>query len=62
MSKLTTETVLRLRNEGKTVTAWAKEHGFPVRAVRAVISGHNKGHYGQAHRIAVALGLKADAA
>jgi len=58
MSKSTTPTVQRLRYEGKTVTQWAKEHGFPIRAVRAVISGHNKGNYGQSHRIAVALGLK----
>jgi gp16 family phage-associated protein len=59
MSKSTTPIVQRLRNEGKTVTAWAKENGYPVRSVRAVISGHNKGHFGQAHKIAVALGLKA---
>lgn len=57
-SKQTTETVKRLRAEGTTVPDWAKRNGFPVRAVRAVISGHNKGHYGQAHKIAVALGIK----
>lgn len=33
--------------------------GFPVRSVRAVIYGHNKGLRGQSHRIAVALGMKA---
>lgn len=38
---------------------WAKENGFPVRAVRAVIYGHNKGNFGRAHRIAVALKIKA---
>jgi gp16 family phage-associated protein len=57
-SKQTTDTVKRLRSEGTTVPEWARKHGFPVRAVRAVISGHNKGHYGQAHKIAVALGIK----
>lgn len=49
MSKRTTDTVRKLREEGKTIPQWAKEHGFPVRAVRAVVYGHNKGHYGQAH-------------
>jgi gp16 family phage-associated protein len=48
----------RLRGAGKSVPEWAEENGFNVRAVRAVIYGHNKGHYGTAHRIAVALGLK----
>ena len=51
--------VQRLHEEGKTVVDWAKERGFPLRAVRAVISGHNKGNYGQAHQIAVELRLKA---
>lgn len=59
MSKRITATVERLRSEGKTLTAWAKENGYPLQAVRSVIYGHNKGHYGQAHKIAVALGLKA---
>ncbi|MBK8439145.1 MAG: DNA-binding protein [Rhodobacter sp.] len=59
MSKRTTEPVKRLRAEGKTVAEWAKDNDFPVNAVRSVIAGHNKGHYGQAHKIAVALGLKA---
>ena len=57
-SKALSPVVRRLRAEGKTVRQWSEEHGFKVRAVRAVISGRNKGHYGQAHRIAVALGLK----
>lgn len=47
-----------LRRERLTVAAWANKHGFPLHAVRAVLYGRNKGNYGQAHRIAVALGLK----
>jgi len=47
-----------LRAQGVTVREWAEQHGFPERAVRAVLSGHNKGNYGQSHRIAVALGIK----
>lgn len=58
VSKHRTPIVEALWAEGKTVASWAKEHGFSERAVRAVISGHNKGNYGQAHQIAVALGLK----
>lgn len=48
----------QLRREGKTIPDWAQENGFPVRTVRAVIYGHNKGHYGQAHLVAIALGIK----
>lgn len=58
MSKASLKITKSLHAEGKTVSVWAKEHGFPVRAVRAVIYGQNKGSWGQAHQIAVALGLK----
>jgi gp16 family phage-associated protein len=45
-------------NSGITVTQWADEHGFPPNAVYQVLNGFSKGRYGQAHDIAVALGLK----
>lgn len=48
----------QLRAEGLTIKEWAKDNGFSIYSVRAVISGHNKGHYGKAHKIAVALGIK----
>ncbi|WP_367278468.1 hypothetical protein [uncultured Amaricoccus sp.] len=48
----------RLRREGVTVADWAKRNRFPLHAVRAVLYGRNKGNYGQAHGIAVALGVK----
>ena len=48
-----------LQAQGKSIPEWAEAHGFPVRAVRAVLYGHNKGYRGQAHKIAVDLGLKA---
>lgn len=51
----------RLKANGVTIKAWAEENGFPVTSVRAIISGHNKGNYGQAHKIAVALGIKEQA-
>ncbi len=48
----------KLKAEGLTAQDWAKRYGFPIRSVRAVLSGHNKGNYGQSHKIAVALGIK----
>jgi len=46
-------------DEGLSVTEWADRHGFPRGSVYAVLSGRCQGRRGQAHRIAVALGLKA---
>ena len=58
MSKTRQQVRSELVLQGKTVVQWAKEHGFPVRSVRAVLYGQNQGRYGQAHVIAVSLGLK----
>lgn len=44
--------------EGATYCAWAAEHGFRPQNVYAVLSGRAKGRRGEAHRIAIALGLK----
>ncbi|MDE2342243.1 MAG: DNA-binding protein [Betaproteobacteria bacterium] len=44
---------------GETVTGWALRHGFERHAVYAVLSGRTVGRRGAAHRIAVALGIKA---
>lgn len=59
MSKQATTAIAKLRQQGKSIPAWAKENGFPTRAVRAVLYGHNKGKWGQAHHIALKLGIKA---
>lgn len=48
----------RFEAEGKTYTGWARENGFSPRTVIAVMNGVNKGRHGQAHKVAVALGLK----
>lgn len=48
------------RARGETVTAWAYEHGFPRQSVYAVLQGRSTCIRGTAHRIAVALGIKAD--
>jgi gp16 family phage-associated protein len=44
--------------EGLTVADWARGNGFEPHAVRRVLQGLYIGRWGQAHRIAVALGLK----
>jgi gp16 family phage-associated protein len=43
---------------GDTITAWAREHGFNANQVVAVLSGRNKGLRGNAHNIAIMLGIK----
>ena len=48
------------RRRGVAVSQWAKDKGFSVQAVYAVLNGLNKGNYGKAHEIAVELGLKED--
>jgi gp16 family phage-associated protein len=47
-----------LRSQGITIDAWARDHGFPPRAVYRVLSGVDKANHGRAHEIAVAAGLK----
>jgi gp16 family phage-associated protein len=48
----------RFREDGATVADWADAHGFSRESVYAVLSGRSKGDRGEAHKIAVALGLK----
>jgi gp16 family phage-associated protein len=45
-------------SHGKTVTDWAREHGFDVHLVYSVLNGRSRARRGESHRIAVALGLK----
>ncbi|SUA58044.1 DNA-binding protein [Oligella urethralis] len=47
-----------LRAKGVTITEFARKNNFPAHAVYKVLNGQYKAHYGQAHEIAVALGLK----
>lgn len=47
-----------LRAQGKTLTQWSQEHGYPRSAVYRVLNGVDKAHYGRAHEIAVKIGLK----
>lgn len=48
----------KFNRDGVTISAWAKEKGFNYRTTIAVVNGVNKGNFGEAHRVAVALGLK----
>lgn len=43
---------------GVTITGWAKANNFARMTVVDVLLGRRAGHHGEAHRVAVALGLK----
>lgn len=60
MAKLVTleEARHRLRRAGVTGPELARSLHVSTRTVRLVLSGHLKGHRGEAHRVAVELGLK----
>lgn len=47
-----------LRANGITITAFARQHGLSRNSINGVLRGTTKGTYGEAHRAAVALGLK----
>lgn len=48
----------RFEREGKTLKQFSIEKGLNYRTVICVMNGVNKGKRGEAHRVAVALGLK----
>lgn len=45
-------------DRGEQISDWALSRGFAPALVYSVLSGRTKGYRGQAHAIAVALGLK----
>ncbi len=47
-----------LDRRGLGVTAWARQHGVQARTVYDVLAGKCKGRRGEAHKVAVLLGLK----
>lgn len=49
----------RFRREGRTLAQWARDRGYKPNKVYRVMAGIDKGYYGEAHTIAVELGLKA---
>lgn len=46
------------RDKGLTIISWATQHGFSYGAVHRVLTGKAKCWYGDAHKIAVLLGIK----
>ena len=48
----------RFTATGTNVSQWARDRGFQVKAVHAVLSGTRRCRWGQSHQIAVALGIK----
>lgn len=50
---------VQLDRRGETLKSWAKTHGFDEQNVHDVLRKKSKGRYGQAHAIAVTLGIKA---
>jgi gp16 family phage-associated protein len=51
----------KFRMRGLTISQWARDHGYKPAKVIRVLNGFDKGNYGQAHEIAVKLGMKPQA-
>lgn len=52
------EAKARIRASGITVTQWAEQRGYRRETVYRVLNGQLKANFGQAHEIAVQLGMK----
>lgn len=48
----------RLQAEGMSIAEWSRKHGFSQKLVYCVLDGSVQRLRGQAHQIAVAIGLK----
>lgn len=46
------------RRTGKSMAAWAREHDVGHETVYRVLKGTQKGERGDAHKVAVLLGIK----
>lgn len=49
-----------LRANGITLGQFCEKHGFNRLTASDLLRGRRKGYYGEAHRVAVALGMKRD--
>lgn len=56
--KTAEEVLVEFERHGITVTQWAHEHDVPRHAVFAALAGKTKGKHGNAHKVAVLLGIK----
>lgn len=53
-----TQALNKLRDAGISIPEWARANGFSVATTKAVLFGHSQCKRGEAHRVAVALGIK----
>lgn len=58
MAKTSDEVKAQFVSEGVSIAEWARARGFNCLTVYRVLAGTVKGKRGEAHSIAVALGLK----
>lgn len=56
--KTRAEARAEFRRVGKSISAWASEHGVHRATVYRVLEGKNVGERGNAHKVAVLLGIK----
>lgn len=56
--KTVEEVKAEMARRGITAVAWAKKHQVSPETVRGLILGRIKGRSGEAHKVAVLLGLK----
>lgn len=56
--KTPAEVKVEMQRRGDTAADWARRHRVSVDLVRGVLSGRVKGRNGEAHKIAVLLGIK----
>lgn len=63
MKSFSDEELARVRDEfherGESVAGWARRYGFSANTVYQVLHGRSRALHGDGHRVAVALGLKA---
>ncbi len=47
-----------LLRHGVTISKWARCHGFKPGVVASLLAGRSQGNWGEAHKAAIALGLR----
>jgi gp16 family phage-associated protein len=56
--KTTEEVRVDMARRGVTAAGWARKNGVSPETVRGILLGRIKGRSGEAHKVAVLLGLK----
>lgn len=56
--KTIAEVKAEMWRRGETASDWARKHRVSTETVRGVLCGRIKGRNGEAHKVAVLLGLK----